>query len=284
MSRRTSNVAKGLLITLLIVLSLASSASVVKGDPGNPGVSISVPPYDDKEETKDFPPSYSGSGGCLHSADIFTGRLKVQTIAGPDYGEASAYACVWTKIYLRAGPVTIDYQYRIKGLLKAYGGVTSVWLSIWVEDSGGNILETFYLVDKGLPPPLEMILDESRSDVWTIDIPSAGWYKVYSGLACYSGVGYAGQATSDFLVGDDWYAQVSMTIYPVGGPTLHLVIPTENAYAHDIATAIKDELAKIGINVVIEYRSASEIADTVWETGLGGSKPWEAPGEGWDMA
>jgi subtilisin family serine protease len=64
-----------------------------------------------------------------------------------------------------------------------------------------------------------------------------------------------------------------------------LVIPTGNVNGvYEIANAVKEELAKVRVHVEIEERSASEIADTVWETGLGGSKPWEAPGEGWDMA
>jgi subtilisin family serine protease len=79
-------------------------------------------------------------------------------------------------------------------------------------------------------------------------------------------------------------ALVAVQLAP-SAPTLHLVIPTENLYGcHDIAAAIKEELAKIGIYTIMEYRDAATINNTVWETGLGGAKPWEAPGEGWDMA
>jgi len=61
-----------------------------------------------------------------------------------------------------------------------------------------------------------------------------------------------------------------------------LIVPAENVITYDIASAIKDALAKIRVHVEIELRSASEIVDTVW--GVYWNKTWsQAPGYGWDM-
>lgn len=64
---------------------------------------------------------------------------------------------------------------------------------------------------------------------------------------------------------------------------LHLVIDEQDVYGyHEIAWAIKWELAKIKIGVEIEYRTAQQIADTVWSYFW--NIPWnESITQGWDM-
>jgi len=64
---------------------------------------------------------------------------------------------------------------------------------------------------------------------------------------------------------------------------LYLVIDSENEYGyHEITSSITEELAKIGINVAIDYRDAATISNTVW--GAYWDKTWnQAPGYGWDM-
>ena len=67
--------------------------------------------------------------------------------------------------------------------------------------------------------------------------------------------------------------------------TLHLVMDCEDVYGgHDeIVSSIQAELAKIGIEVLIEYRDGATFASTVWSEYW--DKTWdEAPGKGWDMA
>ncbi len=70
---------------------------------------------------------------------------------------------------------------------------------------------------------------------------------------------------------------------PVFSTTVHLVMNFDDLIAHiEIAKEIKAELAKIGLNVVLEFRNPSEIANTVW--GDYWDETWkEAPGYGWDM-
>lgn len=65
--------------------------------------------------------------------------------------------------------------------------------------------------------------------------------------------------------------------------TLHLVIDSEDIDAHsEIASSIETELAKIGIDVIIDPRDKATLASTVW--GSEWDKTWdEEPGNGWDM-
>ncbi len=69
----------------------------------------------------------------------------------------------------------------------------------------------------------------------------------------------------------------------LAGFSATLVIPQGNVNGtYDIAIAIKEKLAEIRVNVIIEERSALGIENTVW--GDYWDKTWnEAPGYGWDM-
>ena len=61
--------------------------------------------------------------------------------------------------------------------------------------------------------------------------------------------------------------------------TINLVVAYEATGYWDIATAFKNELAKIGINVVLQYMDAGTYYDVVWDVGW--NKTWDEGG--WDM-
>jgi len=70
-----------------------------------------------------------------------------------------------------------------------------------------------------------------------------------------------------------------------GSLTMHMVINTiDTDGQHAIALSIKQELAKIGITVLFDYRDDATISDTIESTGTHYNYTWDdAPNLGWDM-